>query len=137
MIIKQDNDQLTLFVTENAYNNIRMRPDELIYYNHINETVEMVKSQVVDIESERHYTEQANALRMVKWLDPVRFGKLQLTLDQDRKRVLTTMPRIMLKALQLFNEFKVKAPSSMQKTGVPFKAVYAAPVLAKRAPKGK
>ncbi len=28
-IVKQDNDQLTLFAAENAYNNIRMRPDEL------------------------------------------------------------------------------------------------------------
>ena len=36
-IVKQDNDDLTLFAAENAYNNIRMRPDELpnSYYNRI------------------------------------------------------------------------------------------------------
>jgi hypothetical protein len=53
-----------------------MRPDELpnSYYNRINEAVEMVKSRGVDVESERTYTEQAKVLRMVKGLDPVRFG---------------------------------------------------------------
>jgi hypothetical protein len=84
-IVKQDNDQLTLFAAENAYNNIRMRPDELpnSYYLRIDEAVEMVKSRDVDFESERNYTEQGKVLRMVKGLDPVRFGELQLTLDQD------------------------------------------------------
>ncbi len=91
-IVKQDNDELTLFAAENAYNNIRMRPDELpnSYYNRINEAVEMVKSRGIDVESERTYTEQAKVLRMVKGLDPVRFGELQLTLDQDQKRGLAT-----------------------------------------------
>jgi hypothetical protein len=102
----------------------------------------MVKSQGVDVESERYYTEQAKVLRMVKGPHPVRFGELQLTLDQDQKRGLATMPKTMLEALQLINEFKVKAPASMQKPGVcllctPFKAVYAASVLTKGAPKGK
>ncbi len=133
-IVKQDNDELTLFAAENAYNNIRMRPDELpnTYYNRINEAVEMVKSRGIDVETERTYTEQAKVLRMVKGLDPVRFGELQLTLDQDQKRGLATMPKTMLEALQLINEFKVKAPSSMQKPGGPFKAVFAASVVTKR-----
>jgi hypothetical protein len=111
-IVKQDNDQLTLFAAESAYNNIRMRPDELpnSYYNRIIEAVEMVKSHDVDVENDRNYTEAAKVLRMVKGLDSVRFGELQLTLDQDQKRVLDTMPKTMLKTLQLINEFKVKAP---------------------------
>ncbi len=85
-IVKQDNDQLTLFAAENAYNNIRMRPDELpnSYCNRINEAVEMVKSQGVDVESGRNYTEQAKVLRMVKGLDPVRFSELQLSSNQDQ-----------------------------------------------------
>jgi hypothetical protein len=62
---------------------------------------------------------------------------LQLTLDQDQKRGLSTMPKTMLEALQLINEFKVRAPSSMQKPGGPFKAVFAASVVTKGAPKGK
>jgi hypothetical protein len=138
-IVKQDNDQLTLFVAENAYNNTRMRPDELpySYYNRISEVVEMVKSRDVDVENDRNYTEQAKVLRMVKGLDPLRFGELQLTLDQDQKRGLATMPKTILKALQLINEFKVKAPSSMQKPGGPFKAVFAASVLTKGPPKRK
>jgi hypothetical protein len=105
--VKQDNDQLTLFAAENAYNNIKMRPDELSnsYYNRINEAIAMIKSQGVDVESERHYTELAKVLRMVKGLDPVR---LQLTLDQDQKRGLASMPKTILEALQLIKEFKVK-----------------------------
>jgi hypothetical protein len=97
-----------------------MRPDELpnSYYNRINEAVEMVKSQGVDVKSERNYTEQAKLLRLVKGLDPLRFGELQLTLDQDQKRGLATMPKTMLEALQLINEFKLKAPSIMLKPGV-------------------
>ncbi len=76
-------------------------------------------------------------LRMVKGLDSVRFGELLLTLDQDQKRGLDTMPKTMLEALHLINEFKVKAPSSMQKPGGPFKAVFAASVSTKGTPKGK
>jgi hypothetical protein len=76
-------------------------------------------------------------LRMVKGLDPARFGELQLTLDQNEKMGLDTMPKTMLEALELINEFKVKAPSSMQKPGGPFKAVFAASVVTKGAPKGK
>ncbi len=99
--MKQDNDELTLFAAENAYNNIRMRPDELPnrYYNRINEAVEMVKRQGIDVETERTYTEQSKVLRMVKGLDPVRFGELQLTMDQDQKRGLATMPKTMLEGL--------------------------------------
>ncbi len=132
-IVKQDNDQLTLFAAENAYSIIRMRPDESpnSYYNRINEAVEMVQSQGVGVESARHYTEQAKVFRMVKGLDPVRFGELQLTLDQDQKRGLATMPKTMLEALQLINEFKVKNPSSMQKPGGPFKTVFTASVVTK------
>jgi hypothetical protein len=138
-IVKQDNDELTLFAAENAYNNIRMKPDELpnSYYNCINEAVDMVKSQGVDVESERTYSEKAKVLRMVKGLDSVRFGELRFTLDQDQKRGLNTMPKTMLEALQLINEFKIRAPSSMQKPGGPFKAVFAASVSTKVAPKGK
>ncbi len=97
----------------------------------------MVKNRGIDVESERTYTEQAKVLRMVKGLDLVRFGELQLTLDQDQKRGLATMPKTMLEALELINEFKVKAPSSMQKPGGPFKAVFAASVLTKGASKEK
>jgi hypothetical protein len=50
---------------------------------------------------------------------------------------LDTMPKTMLEALELINEFKVKAPSSMQKPGGPFKAVFAASVVTKAASKGK
>jgi hypothetical protein len=50
---------------------------------------------------------------------------------------LDTMPTTMLEALELINEFKVKAPSSIQKPGVPFEAMFAASVLTKGAPKGK
>jgi hypothetical protein len=136
-IVKQDNYQLTLFAAENAYNNIRMRPDELPnrYYDRIIEAVEMVKSRDVDVENDRNYTETAKVLRMVKGLDSMRFGELQLTLDQDQKRGLDTMPKTMLEALQLINEFKVKAPSSMQKPGGPFRAVFAASVVTKRGTK--
>jgi hypothetical protein len=63
-------------------------------------------------------------LRMVIGLNTVRFGELELTLDQDQKRSLDTMPKTMLEALELINEFKVKAPSSTQKPGAPFKAVF-------------
>ncbi len=37
----------------------------------------MVKSRNVDVETDRNYTEDASVLRMVKGLDPVRFGELQ------------------------------------------------------------
>ncbi len=47
-------------------------------------------------------------LRMVKGLDPARFEKSQLTLDQNEKMGLDTMPKTMLEALELINEFKVK-----------------------------
>ncbi len=120
MIVKQDNDKLTFFAAEAAYNNIKMRPDELTisYFNRIIQAIDMVKSRGVDVENERHYTEEARVLRMVKGLDPVRFGELQLTLDQNEKMGLDTMPKTMLEALELIYEFKVKAPSSMQKPGI-------------------
>ena len=115
MIVKQDNDKLTLFAAEAAYNNIKMRPDELpiSYFNRIIQAIDMVKSRDVDVENDRNYTEDQRVLRMVKGLDPVRFGELQLTLDQNEKMGLDTMPKTMLEALELINEFKVKAPSSM------------------------
>jgi hypothetical protein len=133
MIVKQDNDKLTLFAAEAAYNNIKMRPDELpiSYFNRIIQAIDMVKSRDVDVENDRNYTEDQRVLRMVKGLDPARFGELQLTLDQNEKMGLDTMPKTMLEALELINEFKVKAPSSMQKPGGPFKAVFAASVLTK------
>ncbi len=59
----------------------------------------MVKSREIDVDNDRNYTEQAKVLRMVKGLDSVRFGELQLTLDQDQKRGLDTMPKAMLEAL--------------------------------------
>ncbi len=65
----------------------------------------------VDFEHDRNYTEPARVLRMVKGLDSMRFGELQLTLDQNEKMGLDTMPKTMLEALELINEFKVKAPS--------------------------
>jgi hypothetical protein len=71
------------------------------------------------VENDRNYTEPARVLRMVKGLDPARFGELQLTLDQNEKIGLDTMPKTMLEALELIN-FKVKAPSIMQKPGGPF-----------------
>jgi hypothetical protein len=45
-IVKQDNDQLTLFAAEAAYNNIKMRLDELpiSYFNRIIQAIDMVKS---------------------------------------------------------------------------------------------
>ncbi len=43
----------------------------------------------------------------------------------------------MLEALELINEFKVKAPYSIQKPGGPFKAVFAASVVTKEASKRK
>jgi hypothetical protein len=114
MIVKQDNDKLTLFLAEEAYNNIKMRPDELpiSYFNRIIQAIDMVKSRDVDVENDRNYTEDQRVLRMVKGLDPARFGELQLTLDQDQKRGLTTMPKTMLETLQLINDFKVKAPTT-------------------------
>ncbi len=54
----------------------------------------------------------------------VRFGELQLTLDQNEKMGFDTMPKTMLEALELINEFKVKAPSSMQKPGKKFSKQY-------------
>ncbi len=81
----------------------------------------MVKSRDVDVENDRNYTEDARVLRMVKGLDPVQFCKLQLTLDQNEKMGLDIMPKTMLEALELINEFKVKAPSSMQQPGGKFK----------------
>ncbi len=86
-IVKQDNDKLTLFAAEAAYNNIKMRPDELpiSYCNRIIQAIDMVKSRDVDVENDRNYTEDQRMLRMVKGLDPVRFGELQLTLDQNEK----------------------------------------------------
>jgi hypothetical protein len=83
----------------------------------------MVKSRDVDVENDRNYSEPARLLRMAKGLDPVRFGELQLTLDQNEKMGLDTMPKTMLEALELINEFKVKVPFSMQKPGGPLKAV--------------
>jgi hypothetical protein len=138
-IVKPDNDQLTLFAAEAAYSNIKMRLNELpiSYFNRINQAIEIVKSRDVDVETDRNYTESARVLRMVKGLDPVRFGELQLTLDQNEKMGLDTMPKTMLAALELINEFKVKAPSSMQKPGGPFKAVFAASVLTKGPSKRK
>ncbi len=47
----------------------------------------MVKSHDVDVENDRNYTEETKVLRMVKGLDSVQFGELQLTLDQDQKGV--------------------------------------------------
>jgi hypothetical protein len=137
MIVKQDNDKLTLFAVEAAYNNIKMRPDELpiSYFNRIIQAIDMVKSRNLDVETDRNYTEDARVLRMVKGLDPARFGELQLTFDQNEKMGLDTIPKTMLEALELINEFKVKAPSSMQKPGGPFKAVFAASVVTKRASK--
>jgi hypothetical protein len=79
----------------------------------------------------------AKVLRMVKGLDPVRFGELQLTLDQDQKRGLDTMSKTMLEALQLVTEFRVKASSSMRRPGELFKAVFAASVVTKGASKEK
>jgi hypothetical protein len=90
-----------------------MRPDELpiSYFNRIMQAMDMVKSRDVDVENDRNYTEPARVLRMIKGLDPVRFSQLKLTLDQNEKMGLDTMPKTMLEALQLINEFKVKAPS--------------------------
>jgi hypothetical protein len=61
-----------------------MRPDEQPnnYYNRIHEAVKVVKIRDVDVDNDRNYTEQAKVLRMVKELDSVRFGVLQLTQDQ-------------------------------------------------------
>jgi hypothetical protein len=80
--------------------------------------IDMVESLDIDVENGRNYT---RVLRMVKGLDPVWFGKLQLTSDQDQNTGLDTMQKTMLKALERINEFKVKAPSSMQKPGGTFK----------------
>jgi hypothetical protein len=70
MIVKQDNDKLTLFAAEAAYNNIKMRPDELpiSYFNLIIQAIYMVKSRDVDVENDRNYTEDQRVLRMVKGL---------------------------------------------------------------------
>jgi hypothetical protein len=56
-------------------------------------------------------------------------------LDQTEKMGLDTIPKTVLEALELINEFKVKVPSSMHKPGGPFKAIFPASVLPKRAPK--
>jgi hypothetical protein len=64
-------------------------------------------------------------LRMVKGLDTVQFGDLRLTLDQNQKMGLHTMPKTMLEALLIINEFKVKAPTSMQKPGGPMRGLWA------------
>ncbi len=86
-IVKQDNDPLTLFAAEAAYKNIKMRTDELLisYFNRIVQAIDLVKSRDVDVKTDRNYTEPVRVLRMVKGLDPVRFGELQLTPDQNKK----------------------------------------------------
>jgi hypothetical protein len=138
-IVKKDNDQLRLFAAESAYNNIKMGPDELpiSYFNRIIQAIDMVKSRDLDVENDKNYTEPARMLRMVKRLDPVRFGKLQLTLDQNEKTGLDTILKPMLEAVELINEFKVKAPFSMQKPGETFIAVFTASAVAKGPSKWK
>jgi hypothetical protein len=104
IIVKQDNDQLTLFVAEAAYNNIKTRPVELpiSYLNHIIQAIDMVNSRDVDVKNGRNYTEPARVLRMVKGLDPVRLGELQLTLDQNEKMGLDTMPKTILEGPEAY-----------------------------------
>jgi hypothetical protein len=55
-IVKQDNDQFTLFTGEAAYNSIKMRSEELpiSYFNRIIQAIDMVKSQDVDVENGRN-----------------------------------------------------------------------------------
>jgi hypothetical protein len=69
-VVEQDNNQLTLFAAEAAYNNIKMRPDELpiSYFNHIIQVIDMVKSRDVDVENYRNYREP---VRMIKEPDAV------------------------------------------------------------------
>jgi hypothetical protein len=77
-IVKKDNVQLTLFAVEAAYNNIKMRSDELpfSYFDRIIQAIDMVKSRKVDVENDRNYTEPARVLRIEKRLDQARFVEL-------------------------------------------------------------
>jgi hypothetical protein len=50
---------------------------------------------------------------------------------------LDTTPKTMLEALKPRNEFKVKAPTSMEKPGEPMRKVFAVVVISKGASKRK
>ncbi len=58
-------------------------------------------------------------------------------LFEEQKVKTYTMPKNMFEALELINEFKVKAPFSMQKPDGPYKVVSAASVLTKGTSKRK